>query len=77
MNIPPDRSKSTGNGPNWSRINQWLLWLGLLFIASVYFFPTGIVESPAGYLVYYGAADSASAVVEFSRADLMGALEAV
>lgn len=29
MNIPPDRSKSTGNGPNWSRINQWLLWLGL------------------------------------------------
>lgn len=29
MNIPPDRSKSTGNSPNWSRINQWLLWLGL------------------------------------------------
>lgn len=40
-------------------------------------FPTGIVESPAGYLVYYGAADSASAVVEFSRDDLLGALEAV
>ncbi len=23
--------------------DRWLLWLGLLFIASVYFFPTGIV----------------------------------
>jgi predicted GH43/DUF377 family glycosyl hydrolase len=40
-------------------------------------FPTGIVDSPAGYLVYYGAADSSSAVVEFSRDDLLGALEAV
>jgi branched-chain amino acid transport system permease protein len=25
--------------------DRWLLWLGLLFIASVYFFPTGIVGS--------------------------------
>ena len=23
--------------------DRWLLWLGLLFILSVYFFPTGIV----------------------------------
>ena len=23
--------------------DRWLLWLGLLFIASVYFFPTGVV----------------------------------
>jgi predicted GH43/DUF377 family glycosyl hydrolase len=40
-------------------------------------FPTGIVESPDGYLVYYGAADSSTAVVEFGRDDLMGALAAV
>ena len=40
-------------------------------------FPTGIVDSPAGYLVYYGAADSSTAVVEFSRDDLLGGLEAV
>ncbi len=29
-------------------------------------FPTGIVETPGSYLVYYGAADSCTAVVEFS-----------
>jgi branched-chain amino acid transport system permease protein len=23
--------------------DRWLLWLGILFILSVYFFPTGIV----------------------------------
>ncbi len=23
--------------------DRWLLWLGLLFVLSVYFFPTGIV----------------------------------
>lgn len=31
--------------------DRWLLWLGLLFIASVYFFPTGVVgrlRNPAG-----------------------------
>ncbi|CUT16214.1 ABC transporter permease protein [Bradyrhizobium sp.] len=30
---------------------NWLLWLGLLFIASVYFFPTGVVgrlRNPGG-----------------------------
>ncbi|WP_165250559.1 glycoside hydrolase family 130 protein [Paludisphaera soli] len=40
-------------------------------------FPTGIVESPDGWLVYYGAADSSTAVVEFGRDDLMGTLAAV
>lgn len=37
-------------------------------------FPTGIVDSPDGWLVYYGAADSSTAVVEFARDDVMGAL---
>jgi branched-chain amino acid transport system permease protein len=29
--------------PDLLHPDRWLLWLGLLFIASVYFFPTGIV----------------------------------
>ncbi len=29
--------------PNLLHPDRWLLWLGLLFILSVYFFPTGIV----------------------------------
>ena len=29
--------------PDLLNPDRWLLWLGLLFIASVYFFPTGIV----------------------------------
>jgi branched-chain amino acid transport system permease protein len=29
--------------PNLLHPDRWLLWLGLLFIASVYFFPAGIV----------------------------------
>jgi branched-chain amino acid transport system permease protein len=29
--------------PNLLQPDRWLLWLGLLFILSVYFFPTGIV----------------------------------
>jgi len=37
-------------------------------------FPTGIVEIPDAYLVYYGAADACSAVVEFRRDELLGAL---
>ena len=28
--------------------DRWLLWLGILFIASVYFFPTGIVGKLRG-----------------------------
>lgn len=38
-------------------------------------FVTGIVESVAGWLVYYGAADSSTAVTEFARDDLARALE--
>jgi predicted GH43/DUF377 family glycosyl hydrolase len=37
-------------------------------------FPTGIVELGASYLIYYGAADSCTAVVEFSRKELLESL---
>jgi predicted GH43/DUF377 family glycosyl hydrolase len=37
-------------------------------------FPTGIVEEGDSYLVYYGAADSCTAVVEFSRSEVLEAL---
>jgi predicted GH43/DUF377 family glycosyl hydrolase len=37
-------------------------------------FPTGIVETDASFLIYYGAADCRTAVVEFSRDDVMRAL---
>ena len=37
-------------------------------------FPTGIVETEKTFLVYYGAADTCTAVVEFSRDELMAAL---
>jgi predicted GH43/DUF377 family glycosyl hydrolase len=37
-------------------------------------FPTGIVETEQTFLVYYGAADTCTAVVEFSREELMAAL---
>jgi beta-1,2-mannobiose phosphorylase / 1,2-beta-oligomannan phosphorylase len=37
-------------------------------------FPTGIIETSSTYLVYYGAADSGTAVVEFAKDDLRGAL---
>ena len=36
-------------------------------------FPTGIVETEETFLVYYGAADTCTAVVEFSREELMEA----
>lgn len=29
--------------PELLQPDRWLLWLGILFVASVYFFPTGIV----------------------------------
>jgi predicted GH43/DUF377 family glycosyl hydrolase len=38
-------------------------------------FPTGIVECDDSYLVYYGAADSSTAVVEFSVSEIRSALE--
>jgi predicted GH43/DUF377 family glycosyl hydrolase len=34
-------------------------------------FPTGIIETAGSYLVYYGAADSCTAVVEFSADELI------
>ncbi len=37
-------------------------------------FPTGIVEAGGSYLVYYGAADSCTAVVEFDRAEVLSML---
>jgi len=40
-------------------------------------FPTGLVDRGATLLVYYGAADTSTAVVEWSRSELEGALEAV
>jgi len=44
-------SKATESVPLLSNLlhpDRWLLWLGLLFIASVYFFPTGIVGKLRG-----------------------------
>jgi hypothetical protein len=29
MNLPYDPGQGRRSGPNWSRINQWLLWIGL------------------------------------------------
>ena len=37
-------------------------------------FPTGIIEAGDRLRVYYGAADTATAVVEFARDELMAAL---
>ena len=37
-------------------------------------FPTGIVECDGSYLVYYGAADSCTAVVEFDRGEVLAML---
>lgn len=37
-------------------------------------FPTGIVETESSYLIYYGAADCGTAVVEFDRDEVIQAL---
>ncbi len=37
-------------------------------------FPTGIVETGDSYLVYYGAADCCTAVVEFKSDEVLAAL---
>jgi predicted GH43/DUF377 family glycosyl hydrolase len=37
-------------------------------------FPTGIVETANSYLLYYGAADSCTAVIEFSHDEVLSAL---
>ena len=46
------------------------------FVPNVVF-PTGIVERPESWLVYYGAADSAVGMVEFSKDELLGELTSV
>jgi predicted GH43/DUF377 family glycosyl hydrolase len=45
------------------------------FVSDVVF-PTGIVQLGSSYLVYYGAADSCTAVVELSRKELLKSLHA-
>jgi branched-chain amino acid transport system permease protein len=30
--------------------DRWMLWLGVLFVLSIYFFPTGIVGKLRGHL---------------------------
>jgi predicted GH43/DUF377 family glycosyl hydrolase len=44
------------------------------FVGGVVF-PTGVVETGETLLVYYGAADTCSAVVELSRRDVLAAME--
>ena len=44
------------------------------FVPNVVF-PTGVVERDGHLLVYYGAADTFTAVVEFSMADILKAVE--
>jgi beta-1,2-mannobiose phosphorylase / 1,2-beta-oligomannan phosphorylase len=39
-------------------------------------FPTGITETGSSFLVYYGAADCCTAVVEFNRDELLAGLRA-
>jgi len=45
MNVASEAAANAGLPllPGLLHPDRWLLWLGLLFIASVYFFPTGIV----------------------------------
>lgn len=44
------------------------------FVANVVF-PTGIVEEEDRLLIYYGASDKYSAMVEMAHADILGVLE--
>ncbi len=43
------------------------------FVSDV-IFPTGVVERGDTLLIYYGAADTSSAVVELSRQEVLAAL---
>jgi hypothetical protein len=38
MNLPHDMGPGRRSGPNWSRINQWLLWIGLAAAVAWLFF---------------------------------------
>jgi predicted GH43/DUF377 family glycosyl hydrolase len=44
------------------------------FVPNVVF-PTGIVETANSYLIYYGAADCCTAMVEFERDEVLAALD--
>ena len=44
------------------------------FVPNVVF-PTGIIQQGENVLVYYGAADTYCAVVEFSLSEIMASLE--
>ncbi|CUK03595.1 leucine/isoleucine/valine transporter permease subunit [Shimia thalassica] len=43
MNVAADAVSGLPLLPDLLNADRWLLWLGVLFILSVYFFPTGIV----------------------------------
>ena len=46
MPIPMPASEATASVPVVSALfspDRWLLWLGVLFVLSVYYFPTGVV----------------------------------
>lgn len=41
MNLPHDTDQGRTSGLNWSRINQWLLWIGLAAAVAWMFFRHG------------------------------------
>ena len=43
MKLASEASSAVPLLPNLLHPDRWLLWLGILFILSVYFFPTGVV----------------------------------
>jgi len=43
MKLAADATAGVPLVPHLLHPDRWLLWLGLLFILSVYFFPSGIV----------------------------------
>ena len=38
MNHSPEHGNGRPSGPNWSRINQWVLWIGLAAAVAWMFF---------------------------------------
>lgn len=38
MNNPHEHHEGHSSGPNWSRINQWVLWIGLAAAVAWMFF---------------------------------------
>jgi branched-chain amino acid transport system permease protein len=43
MKLASDATAGIPLLPNLVHPDRWLLWLGILFVLSVYYFPTGIV----------------------------------